>query len=240
MWGRTPSPQGVVNASTPGVVNSPSPGVVNSSAPTKQREQKKEEQKKDIDDDVVAHDLQNFGMTTSAVTALMQRYPASYIREKLHMAQELVAEGSALVAKNPVGWLRRAIEEDYQPPRTTVRPTPSSGIKRQERTGIPEAQQRAENSIITQPVELPKPDSQTEIVWQKTVEQLKDVLPRGEAETRLTGTILLTVTDTQAVIFVPNPAARTWLERRFYQQIRCALKGVIGTDVDLHFMTNPV
>jgi phage replication O-like protein O len=230
----TKSPQGVVQSSSLQVVNTPSPGVVNCNAPTKQREQKKEEQKKDIDDDDVAHDLENFGMTKSAVTALLQRYPAAYIKEKLRMAQELAAAGSALVAKNPVGWLRRAIEEDYQPPRNAVRPTPSSGTKTQECTGIPEEQKREQNSIITQPVELPKPDSQTEMIWQKTVEHL------GDAKTRLTGVMLLEVTDTKATIFVPTPTARVWLERRFYQQIRHALQGVIGTDVDLQFVTTPV
>jgi phage replication O-like protein O len=237
--GETTVHHGVVQSSSSGVVNESSPGVVNASAPTKQREQKKEEQKKDVDDDVVAHDLENFGMTKSAVTALMQRYPAMYIKEKLLMAQGLVAAGSALVAKNPVGWLRRAIEEDYQPPRNTVRPTQPTGTKSQESKGIHEEQKREQNSI-TPPVELPQPDSQTEMIWQKTVEQLKEVLPRGEAETRLTGTTLLKVTDITALICAPAPTARVWLERRLYQQIRCALKGIIGTDVDLQFVTNPV
>jgi phage replication O-like protein O len=231
-------PQGVVQPSARGVVNSSSPGVVNPSAPTKQREQKKEEQKKDSDDDV-AHDLENFGMTKSAVTSLIERYPAAYIMEKLRMTHGLLAEGSALVAKNPVGWLRRAIEEDYRPPRSGARPTHPSGTTKQQSKGIHEEQQRAQNSI-TPPVALPHPDSQTELIWQQTVEQLKDVLPRGEAETRLTGTMLLTVTDTKATIFVPTPTAQVWLERRLYQQIRHAIKGVIGTDVDLHFVTNPV
>jgi phage replication O-like protein O len=213
--GETTVHHGVVQPGSPGVVNESSLGVVNCNAPTKQREQKKEEQKKEYDD-VVAHNLANFGMTTSAVTALMQHYPAPYIKEKLRMAQELVAAGSTLVTKNPVGWLRR-----------------------QENKRVPEEQKREQN-IITSPVELPQPDSQTELIWQKTVEQLKEVLPRSEAETRLTGTTLLNVTDTKATIFAPTPTAQVWLERRLYQQIRCALQGVTGTDVDLHFVTNPV
>jgi phage replication O-like protein O len=236
--GETTVHHGVVQPGSPRVVNESALGVVNCNAPTKQREQKKEEQKKEYDD-VVAHNLANFGMTTSAVTALMQHYPAPYIKEKLRMAQELVAAGSTLVTKNPVGWLRRAIEEDYKPPRNTGRPTPSSGTKSQENKRVPEEQKREQN-IITSPVELPQPDSQTELIWQKTVEQLKEVLPRSEAETRLTGTTLLNVTDTKATIFAPTPTAQVWLERRLYQQIRCALQGVIGTDVDLHFVTNPV
>ncbi len=226
----SPDHQRVVNSGSPGVVNSGSPGVVNSSAPTKQREQKK-----DSDDDAVTQALENFGMTKSAVTTLIARYPASYITGKLRMTQGLLAEGSGLVAKNPVGWLRRAIEEDYKPPRNKVLLTPTSGIKSQKSTRISHEQQREQN-IITPPVELPQPDRQTETIWEQTIECLKNDLPAGETADRLTGTMLIEVTQTKAVIFVPNRAVGAWLERRLYGQIAKALKAVIGKDVDLQFI----
>jgi hypothetical protein len=169
-------------------------------------------------------------MTSKVAITLTKVYPAAYIREKLVMAQELVAAGSALVSQNPVGWLRRAIEEDYQPPRNTVRPTQPTGTKSQESKGIPEEQKRAQNIIIPPPVELPQPDSQTEMIWHKIIEHL------GEAETRLTEAMLLEVTDTKAMILVPNPALRTWLEHRMYGQIAKAIKGVVGKDLDLQFV----
>jgi phage replication O-like protein O len=234
----TKSPQGVVKPSSPEVVNTSSPGVVNPSAPTKQREQKKEEQKKDSDDVAVTQALKNFGITQSVTTTLLQRYPAQYIREKVAMAQGLVAAGSCLVSQNPAGWLRKAIEEDYKPPRNTHRPARPSGRKKQERRGVHEEPEMAQ-TVPTAPVELPTPDSQTELIWQKTVEHLKEVLPTGETETRLTGTTLLTVTDTQALICVQNPNAQAWLERRLYQQISRAIKGVVGKDLDLQFVTTP-
>jgi phage replication O-like protein O len=231
-----PVHHGVVRSSSPGVVNAPSPGVVNCNAPTKQREQKKEEQNKDNDDDAVARDLENFGMTKSAVTALVKRYPAAYITEKLRMTHDLLAAESALVAKNPVGWLRRAIEEDYQPPRTTGRPTPTTGMKSQKRTGILKEQQREQNIIITPPGELPQPDRQTKEIWQQTIDHLKHDLPPGETADRLTGTMLIEVTETKAVIVVPTRTTGAWLERRLYGQIAKALKGVVGKDVDLQFI----
>src|SRR5918992_856292 len=173
-------------------------------------------------------------MTKSAVTTLIARYPAAYITKKLRMTQGLLAEGSALVAKNPVGWLRRAIEEDYKPPRSKVRPTPASDTKSHKSTGIPEEQQREQNTI-TPPVELPQPDRQTERIWEQTIECLKNELPAGETADRLTGTMLIEVTETKAVIFVPNRTAGAWLERRLYGQIAKALKAVIGKDEDLQF-----
>jgi phage replication O-like protein O len=231
-----PVHHGVVNSSAPPVVNSGSPGVVNASAPTKQREQKKEEQNKDSDDDGVIQLLENFGMTPSVATFFAQRYPAAYIKEKLTMTHGLLSEGSALVAKNPVGWLRRAIEEDYKPPRNKVRPTPVPGRKTQQQTGIPEVQQREQNSIITPPEELPQPDRQTQEIWQQTIEHIKDDLPSGETADRLTGTMLREVTDTTATISVPNRYAIAWFERRLYGQIAKAMKTVIGKDVDLRFI----
>jgi phage replication O-like protein O len=231
--------QGVVHPSVQGVVNSPSPGVVNCNAPTKQREQKKEEQNKAYDDGV-ARDLENFGMTTSAIPALLERYPAAYIREKLTMTQGLLKDGSALVAKNPVGWLRCAIEENYQPPRNTERPIPTSGRKSQTSTGDPKEQQGEQHSISTPPVELPQPDSQTQRVWEQAVERLQHDLPAGETANRLTGTMLLEVTETKAMIRVPNLTVAAWLERRLYGQIQKAMKSVLERDVDLQFVTSPL
>jgi hypothetical protein len=74
--------------------------------------------------------------------------------------------------------------------------------------------------------------------WEKTVEQLKSDLPAGETEARLTGTTLIEVTDTKALIFVPNRFAIPWLERRLYGQIAKAIKGVLGKDVDLQFVSS--
>jgi phage replication O-like protein O len=224
---------GVVNENSPPVVNSGSPGVVHCSAPTKQREQKKEEQNKEYDDGVVKA-LEHFGMTPTVAYSLTQTYPAAYIREKLEMTRGLLSAESTLVAKNPVGWLRRAIEENYQPPRHSRRPTPPSGRKSQPRTEDTEKhQQEEQNSSITPPVALPQPDRETQEIWQQTVEHLKNDLPLGETKNRLTGTMLLEVTDTTATISVPNRYAIAWFERRLYSQIANALKGIVGKDVDL-------
>jgi phage replication O-like protein O len=248
---RTKSPQGVVNPTSPGVVNSSSPGVVNSSATTKQREQNKERQKKDIVIDV-AKDLENFGIAKSAVTKLIQDYPVAYIREKVTMAKRLVAAGSALVSQNPAGWLRRAIEEDYSPPRPAERHQ-QRHIRKRDGTPVhpaprepqmPEKEsQRVQNIAAEQRENIPenkepeKTSRENETTWNKTLEQLQEDLPLGEAERQLKGTTLLQVTDTTARILVPDRFAVAWLERRMYREICKALKGVLGKDLDLQFVT---
>ena len=112
----TKSPQGVVNPSSPGSSEKSTPGVVKPSSPTTNREQETVIQETDIVVDVTKG-LENFGIAKAAVTKLTQDYPVAYIREKLAIAQGLVAAGSRLVSQNPAGWLRRAIEEDYTLPK---------------------------------------------------------------------------------------------------------------------------
>ena len=255
----TKSPQGVVKPTSPGEVNSSSPGVVNSSAPTKQREQKKEEQKKDIDDDTVQN-LETFGITPSAATKLIQSYPAAYIREKLEMAKGLVAAGSCLVSQNPAGWLRRAIEENYSPPKTSQRHRQRSVREKQAAKLVPaepreqhlaeEEPQQVQN-VPTEPTETntekKEPENinraesdaarENEAIWHKALEHLQADLPLGEAETRLQGTTLVELTATTARILVPSTHALLWLERRLYREITNAMKGVLGKDLDLQFVT---
>jgi hypothetical protein len=85
-----------------------------------------------------------------------------------------------------------------------------------------------------------KTDRENETTWQKTLENLQADLPREEVAARLTGTTLIEVTGTVARISVPNPFTIAWLERRLYGQIAKAMKGVIGRDVDLQFVTSPL
>jgi len=88
----------------------------------------------------------------------------------------------------------------------------------------------------TENQETEKTDRENQETWDKTIEQLKQDLPIGETAARLTGTTLLEVTDTKALIFVPNRFTIPWLERRLYGQIAKAMKGVIGKDLDLQFV----
>jgi hypothetical protein len=92
----------------------------------------------------------------------------------------------------------------------------------------------------TENKELEKTDQrENQKTWDKALEQVKNDLPLGETEARLAGTTLVEVTDTKALIFVPNRFAVPWLERRLYGQIQKAMKSVLERDVDLQFVTSP-
>jgi hypothetical protein len=233
---------------TPGVETSESGGIGTPASTTTNSKQETAEQETDIVVDV-AKQLENFGIIKSAASRLIQHYPAAYIREKVAMAQGLVATGSALVSQNPAGWLRKAIEEDYSPPRTSERhrqyhirakmdAKPNQAELREQHMAE-EEYQKAQN-VPTEKKEPEKSSRENETVWNKTLEQLQADLPLGESAARLNGTTLLQVTDTAARILVPNPNALAWLERRLYGQISKAMKGVLAKDLDLQFVTSPL
>jgi hypothetical protein len=83
-----------------------------------------------------------------------------------------------------------------------------------------------------------KTDRENQETWDKAVEQVKINLPLEETEARLAGTALIEVTDTKATIFVPNRNALVLLERKLYGQIAKAMKGVVGKNLDLQFVTS--
>jgi hypothetical protein len=114
----------------------------------------------------------------------------------------------------------------------TQPPEWQQNVSTQWRQTVP-AHNRENNTEIK---ETEKTDRENQKTWDKAVEQLKQDLPVGEAEARLAGTALVEVTDTKALIFVPNRFAIPWLERRLYGQIATAMKGVVGHDLDLQFV----
>jgi Bacteriophage replication protein O len=209
----------------------------------------------------VAQDLQDFGVAKSAAIKLIQSHPVQYIREKLEMAKGLVAAGSCLVSQNPAGWLRKAIEENYSPPRPYERHQQRSVREKKQATLVhakPREPQMAEEesqqaqTVATEPkqtvatlnrdnnpekIEPEKTDQRdNQTTWNKALEQLQADLPQEEVAARLTGTTLIEVTETAARIGVANPFAIPWLERRLYGQIAKALKGVVGKELDLQFI----
>jgi hypothetical protein len=67
-----------------------------------------------VDDVVVS--LQNFGISKKQAVKLAKEHEQEYILEKLELVQWFIDTKSPLVAKNPAGFARRAIEEDYPAP----------------------------------------------------------------------------------------------------------------------------
>ena len=143
--------------------------------------------------------------------------PQNDATEKIQSAQNVAAQSERNVVTEPRHWQQNVPKEQWQ--------------------NVATPDTHRENN--TENNETEKTDRENLTVWEKTVEQVKKDLPLGETADRLTGTALVQVTDTKALIFVANRFAIPWLERRLYGQITKALKGVVGRDVDLQFVTRP-
>jgi hypothetical protein len=83
--------------------------------PTPVRDPRPGPQQADEDNDVVVS-LQKFGISKKIAERLTKEHPHEYILEKLELVQWFRDTKSPLVAKNPAGFARRAIEEDYPAP----------------------------------------------------------------------------------------------------------------------------
>jgi hypothetical protein len=207
-------------------------------------------------DDVVRKALQNFGVSTSAATKLWKTYPEQHILDKLELAQWLVNTRSPMIAKNPAGWLRKAIEEDYtlprnyqtsrQPQAKEAKDTQIAQAEARQRHLAEEEYRRVKAETKAQLLEQYPPQLiggdglTTESVWEITLKRLKEQVPAATYETWLKDTVLLQVTDQAAQIAVPNAFAIAWLERRLYREICTTIKGVLGKDLDLQFVSRPL
>src|SRR5262249_28524114 len=79
-------------------------------------EENKEEEDKEQQRGGVVDQLTERGITRRVAQRLANSYEIDHIRAKIDLVGWLVQAHPIAVGKNPAGYLRRAIEEDYQPP----------------------------------------------------------------------------------------------------------------------------
>ena len=202
-----------------------------------------------VDNSVVVVDaLTNSGISKRVAQKLTDAYPEDYLLQKLDLVQWMVATGSSLVGKNPAGYLRRAIEEDYlHPPQYQTAEQRQKDEKtleaaRQRRQEAEEEHRRTKDRLQQrlQAEHPPQPVGEdglnTESAWSLTLEQLKEQASRSTVEIWLRNTMLLEVTGNTAQVMVPSQFALDWLEKRMYQSIARTLGGVLQREVEVEFV----
>ena len=201
-----------------------------------------------ITENVVVAALINFGISKKTAEKLGDDYPHDYLLAKLNLVQWLVETGSRLVGKNPAGYLRRAIEDDYAAPPQYESPAHRTERQEaeQERRRVAEvefriSQERIENLLREQHPTRPIPGTQltTETAWAQTLASLQAQIPRPTYETWLRRTLLLDIESDTAFISVGSSFAKEWLEQRLYQAIAKGLSNVLGREVEIEFITHP-
>jgi len=83
---------------------------------------------------------------------------------------------------------------------------------------------------------MPPQSISPQLLWQETLEKLKNELSKPSFETWLSSTRLLHIDGDTLVISVPNEFAKDWLESRYAPLIRSSVQSVLGHSVSLRFI----
>lgn len=142
------------------------------------------------------------------------------------------------------GWLIRAIEEDYQPPKAffdqkeQVEEVEQLTWEEEGQEQIAELDQRPSNDKLAQLMEEYETSQRETDLWKATLGELALQVPRSTFDTRFASTHLLSLNDNgQAVIGVPNQFAFDWLKHRLAGKISRTLEGLTDNEtVELEFV----
>lgn len=188
-----------------------------------------------VQQDVVVALTKN-GISKRVATQLSTRYQADQIREKiafLHFLQETNPEK----VKNPQGWLRRAVEEDYAPP---------EGYHSKQ-------EQDEERHAETEPDRLPQEAHRLALTWQERVIQQQNIpdtlrilteqlqadlalqMTTATFSTWVASIVIAAHNAQQATIAVPSHAAYQWLTHRLKAMFERSLSSLVGEPVEVAF-----
>ncbi len=202
---------------------------------------------------VVRAALEKFGLTTTVAEQLVLKYPEEYITGKLDFVQWLVETNSPLVGRNPAGYLRRAIEEDWSPP-PKYKPRPQRQAEERERDAALVADQErrraAEHEYLqsreetedqllaaTPPTPVAGTDLTTADVWEATLSLLRDQVTGPIFFTYLKHTRLVSCTETQAVVATVYSYTAEQLAERHHHTIVRALQQVLDRGVSCTYVS---
>jgi hypothetical protein len=195
-------------------------------------------------DETGASALIAVGIAPRVAQRLASRFSPVRIEEKLRYLDFLQADQPEKV-QNPCGWLRRAIEEDYARPDgyrsaqeiaaeaaafAEVEATRQRMVRENDqKIAAAQERQREEAAARLSHWQTTYGTSQQEItLWAQLIEEFRLSMPSASFNLYVADTILLSVRDGQALIGLPNPDARDWMENRFSTRIARALAIALG------------
>lgn len=204
---------------------------------------------------VVAGALHEFGISRQVATALSGKYPEEFLLEKLEIAQWLLDSGASAIAKNPAGYLRRAIEQDYERPRgyasAAERAAKSERAKQmalaeREARDVAEHEFQAVKEAARAQVQRQHPARKigrtgqtTAKAWQTVLEGLQRALNAGNYQVWCKDTVLVACDRKRAVIAAPSRFVADSLRERFDRLIERELTDVLGYVVAREYVALP-
>lgn len=179
--------------------------------------------------------LLKMGLAATVTERLVGRYSVARIEEKIEFLLYLQEQTPGRI-KNPKGWLRRAIEENYGAPdgykSTTEREAEAAEKQHQkesfEQAILAQEQRRREEQVQRQQAAAARladfqkqyGTTQQEIdLWRQVLDEFKLSQAPGTFQAYLADTVLLSLRDGEALIGLPNFWMRDWVENRLAKKI---------------------
>lgn len=178
--------------------------------------------------DPVALALVDLGFGRAVAQALVTEYGTDLVQEKLNYLR-WEQEVRRKLLRNPRGWLRRAIEEDYGAPagydaRWLEEMVPPA-------LEAPEIEEELETSAL-----LPEANGPERAIWTAVLQELEGRMTRATFQEHFPQTTLVKVQGEVAVIAVPSARVQAWLENRLHTLLSDTLSQHLGHPVELVFV----
>ena len=175
--------------------------------------------------DAVARELVEQQISTGAAYRLARQYPAEHIRDKMALVRQLKEQRQEL--RNVPGFLRRAIEDDYQVPLA------ATGTEGAEAAPLLELRQPARTTPRLIMAEALSGRSSSGDVWQLVKRALANEMRPAIFSQWLEPSSLLHYQLGQACIVVPDVRIQRYIEQRLRPAIEKALSAACGGPTNL-------
>jgi hypothetical protein len=199
------------------------------------------------------------GITKRTAQQLAQSYEPEYLESKIDLVQWLLKNRPRVVGENPAGFLRKAIEQDYQPPPAYKTPeqrqaeAEQARLREEQRARDLEQEQEQERAQAEKeqvlreqaravllkehpPEKIPGSELTTESAWGETLEQLREQMTAANFQTWLKDTQLVACDGSAATIIAPSGYVTEWLASRFRPLIEKQLEQVLGFRVQTKYL----
>lgn len=178
------------------------------------------------------------GITHRTAATLAGEYSEALIREKIELLDYLHETQSPLVTKNPAGYLRRAIEEDYKPPkgfktRAQREAEAREGEKAQGRAERVRKAHREKTDRRGQALKKYGTSERLIPLWREAQQSLQARVTKATYETYLKNAALLSFNDSVAVLGVSNQFAQEWIEGQLAKIVTRVLEDILKEPLEL-------
>lgn len=175
------------------------------------------------------------GYAKTAARELVRRYDRTRILQKLDYLLWVQEHGLEEI-RNPQGWLRRAIEEDWAPPDGYRTPQADAADRATRETLMTNQADPPEASVQRVLHERYGTTAREQELWQAVLRDLEGQVTRATYDMLFPHTTLLSIAGGVARIGVPNEMVQQWLAYRLSQVLLRSLESHLATELELDFV----